>query len=71
MKAPEGRPVERLLTVGEFADLLRVPNSWVYEQLRVRTTNRLPAFKVGKYWRFRESDVMAWLEQQRSKACAD
>jgi excisionase family DNA binding protein len=55
-----------LLTVEEVAGLFQVPTSWVYERTRQREVNRLPGFRLGKYWRFREADVLAWLERQRS-----
>ncbi len=54
---------DKLLTVEELAGLLQVPPSWVYSQTRKRSANRIPGFRLGKYWRFRESDVMSWLEQ--------
>jgi len=37
-----------LLTVGEVAELLKVPISWVYERTRRRGIERIPHFKVGK-----------------------
>jgi excisionase family DNA binding protein len=55
-----------LLTVEETAALLRVPISWVYERTRRRTADRLPGIRLGKYWRFREADLLAWIECQRS-----
>jgi excisionase family DNA binding protein len=55
-----------LLTVEEVAELLRVPVSWVYDRTRSRGVNRIPGFRLGKYWRFQESEVLAWLERQRS-----
>ena len=55
-----------LLTVEEVAALLKVPPSWVYDRTRLRTKERIPGFRLGKYWRFRETDVLAWLEKQRS-----
>ena len=55
-----------LLTVEEVAEFLKVPVSLVYERTRQRGLNRLPGFRLGKYWRFRESEVLAWLERQRS-----
>jgi excisionase family DNA binding protein len=55
-----------LLTVDEVAELLRVPLSWVYERTRKRGVDRIPGFRLGKYWRFRESDVLAWLDRQRA-----
>jgi excisionase family DNA binding protein len=54
-----------LLTVDEVAALLKVPPSWVYDRTRLRTKDRIPGFRLGKYWRFRETDVLAWLERQQ------
>ena len=51
-----------LLTVQEIAALLKVPVSWVYGHLRKRCTDRLPAYRLGKYWRFRPEEVLAWLQ---------
>ena len=57
-----------LITVEEVAELLKVPVSWVYDRTRSRGGNRIPGFRLGKYWRFHESEVLAWLERQRSGA---
>jgi excisionase family DNA binding protein len=54
-----------LLTVEEVATLLKVDKSWVYERTRRRSVDRIPGFRLGKYWRFRETDVLAWLERQQ------
>ncbi len=54
----------KLLTPEELAESLKVPVSWVYEHCRRRIVNRLPGFKIGKYIRFRESDVLEWLSKQ-------
>ena len=55
-----------LLTVEEVAELLKVPVSWVYERTRRRGLNRLPGFRLGKYWRFDEGEIRSWLERQRA-----
>jgi len=56
------RPNEsRLLTVHEVAELLHVPTSWVYSRTRKRSLERLPGYRLGKYWRFRESEVLDWV----------
>jgi excisionase family DNA binding protein len=55
-----------LLSVEEVAELLKVPVSWVYGRTRKRGVDRIPGFRLGKYWRFREADVLEWLERQRS-----
>lgn len=56
---------EKLLTVRELAVFLSVPASWIYERTRQRGVNRLPHLKIGKYVRFRLSDVEAYLETLR------
>lgn len=50
-----------LLTVDELAEALRVPKSWIYSRTR---TNSIPCVRVGKYARFRLSDVLADLERR-------
>jgi hypothetical protein len=59
-------PVGRLLTVDQDAELLQVPVSWVYGRTRSRTADRIPGFRLSKYWRFGEADVLKWLETQRA-----
>jgi excisionase family DNA binding protein len=57
-----------LLNVQQVAELLQVPVSWVYERVRKRSLERLPGYRLGKYWRFRESDIQAWIDRQRMGA---
>jgi excisionase family DNA binding protein len=69
--SPQSAKIRRLteyglLTVNEVAELLQVPVSWVYERTRSRGMDRLPGFRLGKYWRFDEGEVLAWLKRQRS-----
>jgi excisionase family DNA binding protein len=52
-----------LLGPKEVATRLGVPLSWVYA---ASEAGRLPSFRVGKYRRFRWSEIAAWLEAQRS-----
>lgn len=59
------RESTRLLTVEEVASLLHVPVSWVYGRMRKRSLERLPGYRLGKYWRFREDEIHAWVEDQR------
>lgn len=61
-----------VLTVKDVAQLLRVPISWVYQQTRKRSTDRLPGIRLGKYWRFRHDDVVELAsspEGLRTHAC--
>jgi excisionase family DNA binding protein len=59
------REESHLLTVHEVATMLQVPVSWVYGRMRKRSVERLPGYRLGKYWRFREAEVLAWVESQR------
>ena len=67
MAAPTDVPREEshLLTVHEVATMLQVPVSWVYGRMRKRSVERLPGYRLGKYWRFRQTEVLAWIESQR------
>ncbi len=51
------------LTVNEVAKLLQVPKSWVYDRTR---DGRIPCFKVGKYIRFKPSEIDKWLASQKA-----
>ncbi len=62
----ERRDGNHLLSVHEVAELLQVPVSWVYGQTRRRCRDRIPGFRLGKYWRFTSDDVTAWLEERRT-----
>ncbi len=53
----------RLLTVQEAAELLRVPTSWVYKHTKRQAPDRLPHIKLGKYLRFEESAILAFIER--------
>jgi len=59
-----------LLTVRDVAELLQVPVSWVYGRMRNRSSERLPGYRLGKYWRFREDEVLAWVAAQRKGSYA-
>jgi predicted DNA-binding transcriptional regulator AlpA len=55
--------VSKILTVAQVADLLQIPKSSVYEKTRHRRgcTPPLPCRRVGKYLRFFEAEILAWL----------
>jgi len=50
---------EPLVDVEELAAYLGVKPSWVYGKV---ATGELPCLRVGRYLRFRVSDVLAWME---------
>ena len=49
---------QRLLTLDQVAEYLNVNKFTVY---RLVAQKKLPAFKVGNQWRFRQELVEAWL----------
>ena len=57
---------EKLITSTELAEELKAPLSWVYSRTRQRGPESIPMIRVGKYCRFRLSEVLKWLEQQQS-----
>lgn len=59
--------VEKLLTPEEASEILRVKVSWLYQHTRRRSRDRIPFVKVGHYVRFREEDLLAYIEQQTVK----
>jgi len=54
-----------LLTVREVAELLQVPVSWFYGRMQARPSERMPGYRLGKYWRFSEHEILAWIKRQR------
>lgn len=54
----EQRAVDRLLTAEEIAERLGVKTQSVWAQARA---GRIPHVRLGRYQRFRESAVEAWL----------
>ncbi len=54
---------DRLLSAGEVAALLSVPESWVRQETRA---DRMPHLTLGRYRRYRRADVLEWLETQNS-----
>jgi excisionase family DNA binding protein len=51
---------ERLVDAAAIAELLGVPTSWVREQTRA---GAIPHIRLGRYVRFSEDVVRAWLEE--------
>jgi len=60
--------IEHLLTPEEAAEILRVKLSWLYQHTRRRTQDRIPFVKIGRYLRFREQDLVAYIEGRRGKS---
>ena len=52
---------DKILTLSEVSELLKVANETVYSMVQ---KGRLPAFKIGGQWRFQRADIDQWIEEQ-------
>ena len=53
---------DEILTVKEVAKYLKLAEKTTY---RLAAEGKLPGFKVGGSWRFKESDIEKWIEKQK------
>lgn len=56
---------ETFLTTDEVLEYLQVNLRTVYRLIKA---GRLPAVRVGRQWRFRRTDIDAWLDTERARA---
>ena len=54
---------ETFLTTEEVLEYLQVNLRTVYRLIKA---GKIPAVRVGRQWRFRKTDIDAWLERERS-----
>ena len=55
---------QNLIGIKTMAEKLDVPESWIYSRTR---TGEIPHYKVGKYVKFNESEVMEWLKVKQTE----
>jgi excisionase family DNA binding protein len=60
-----GHELTALLTTGEVLDCLNVTPRTIYRLIR---SGELPAVRIGRQWRFRPADLIAWLDRQQASA---
>ncbi|NNG43527.1 helix-turn-helix domain-containing protein [Pseudoalteromonas sp. NEC-BIFX-2020_002] len=54
---------DEILTIQDVAIYLKLNEKTAY---RLVNEGKLPGFKVGGSWRFKESDLNTWIENQKS-----
>lgn len=59
----QNTPSEGVLTLADVAAYLKVTERTIY---RLAGAKKIPAFKVGGVWRFRKTDIDAWINSQSS-----
>lgn len=52
---------DEIMTVREVAKYLKIAEKTAY---RFASEGKVPAFKVGNAWRFKKTEIEAWIEQQ-------
>jgi hypothetical protein len=54
----------------EMAKRLDLPESWVRDQVRSRSTDPIPHLRFGRYVRFQwgHPDLVKWLERRRNRS---
>ena len=55
---------DQILTLKEVAAYLKLTEKTAY---RLASEGKLSGFKVGGSWRFKSSDLEAWIENQKDK----
>lgn len=49
-----------ILTVEEVAEYLKLAKKTVY---KLATEERIPAFRIGKFWRFKRTEIETWIQK--------
>ena len=55
---------DQILTLKEVAAYLKLAEKTAY---KLAAEGKLPGFKVGGSWRFKQEDVENWIEEQKKK----
>lgn len=62
----QGRPEDdTIFTVSTLAEYLHVSDQWVYERVHLK---EIPYIKMGKFPRFRKSEVDRWMDTMKTPA---
>lgn len=56
---------DEILTVVEVANYLKLTERTVY---KLAQNGEIPSFKVGKFWRFKKTDIELWIEDNQRKS---
>lgn len=54
---------DEILTLKEVSEYLKLAEKTAY---RLAAEGKLPGFKVGGSWRFKQQDIAAWIEDQKN-----
>ena len=54
-----------IMTIKEVAEYLKLTEKTAY---RLAAEGKIPGFKVGGSWRFRQKEIDAWIKQQMTNS---
>lgn len=54
-----------IMTMREVAEYLKINEKTAY---RLASQGKLPGFKVGGSWRFKRSEIGAWIKKQSARS---
>ncbi|MBD3246469.1 MAG: helix-turn-helix domain-containing protein [Candidatus Omnitrophica bacterium] len=52
---------DQILTAIDVCKYLRIPRSTLY---KLAQTRQIPAFRVGRHWRFKKEKIEEWVSRQ-------
>lgn len=59
---------DEILTLEEVAEYLKLAKKTAY---RLAAEGKLPGFKVGGSWRFKQEDIVRWIEEQKKRGAGE
>lgn len=60
--------ISDIMTVKELSEYLKIAEKTAY---RFALEKKIPGFKVGAAWRFRKSEIDAWIKEQEREVKND
>lgn len=56
--------MDKWLTLEQIAEYLQMSTSSIYKMAQ---GGKIPAYKVGRQWRFKKEEIDKWVEKQKPK----
>ncbi len=54
--------MDKWLTLEQIAEYLQMSTSSIYKMAQA---GKIPAYKVGRQWRFKKEEIDAWVEKRK------
>jgi excisionase family DNA binding protein len=55
-------PIDKWLTLEQIAEYLQMSTSSIYKMAQA---GKIPAYKVGRQWRFKREEIDKWVEKNK------